>query len=526
MRAFHSISAALITAATLASASLAQEIFHRGNGGEPGSLDPHQISGTWESSIAGDQFLGLYTVAADGSIIPGAAESHSVSDDGLVYTFNIREHNWSDGTPVTAHDFEFAFKRILDPATAASYAYLLHIIEGAESFNGGDGSADTVAVRAIDAQTLEVTLASPAPYFIAQTTHPTAYPVPRHTVEAFGADWSRPENIVVNGAFKVSEWRIGEVLIALKNPGFYDADNVFLDQVNFYPIEEPTTELNLYREGQLDVTSNIPADIIDDVRAEFGDEVMITPYGGTYYYTFNTTIEPFDNPAVRNALSMAIDRDFITTEVNKSGVEPAYSFVPTSISSGDAGYQVQEPSWAALSYDERLAMAQETMAELGYTQDSPLALVLSYNTNEGHRNIALAVSDMWAKIGVTVELFNSDVSTHYDSMQAQDYQVGRAGWIWDYPDPENLLALMSTGVAYNYGLYNNPEFNALLDASYQQSGAERLATLQAAEAIAMEEAAVAPIHYYNSRHLVAPYVRGYLPNGDDRHPSRWVSFED
>lgn len=520
-----SLKAALLATTLVATTGLsyAQMVFNRGNGGEPGSLDPHQISGTWESDIARDQFLSLYTEAADGTIIPGAAESHTVSDDGLVYTFTIRDHTWSDGVPVTAGDFEFAFKRILDPATGAGYAYLMHIISGGAEFNGGDGSIDAVGVRALDDKTLEVTLASPAPYFIAQTTHQTAYPVPKHIVEEFGADWSRPENIEVNGAFKVTEWSIGEVLTVEKNPMFYDAANVALDVVNFYPIEEATAELNLYREGALDITSSIPTDIIADVNAEFGAEVMITPYGGTYYYAFNTNVAPFDDPMVRSALSMTIDRDFIADEVDGTGIIPAYSFVPTSIS---GGYEVQEPSWASMSYDERVAKATEIMAAAGYGPDNPLALTLSYNTFEAHKNIALAISDMWDDIGVAVELFNSDVSSHYDSLQAQDFQVGRAGWIWDYPDAENLLALMSTGVQYNYGEYSNPEFDSLLEASYTQSGAERIATMEAAEAIAMEEAALAPIYYYNSKHLVAPYVEGYIANGDDRHPSRWVTISE
>ena len=519
------LKAALLATTLIATSALstAEMVLNRGNGGEPGSLDPHQISGTWESSIARDQFLSLYTEAADGSIIPGAAESHTVSDDGLVYTFTIRDHTWSDGVPVTAGDFEFSFKRILDPATGAGYAYLMHIIEGGAEFNGGEGSIDAVGVRALDDKTLEVTLSSPAPYFIAQTTHQTAYPVPKHIVEQYGADWARPENIEVNGAFKVSEWSIGEVLTVEKNEMFYDAANVALDAVNFYPIEEETSELNLYREGALDLTENIPSDIIDEVRAEFGDEVMITPYGGTYYYAFNATIEPFNDPMVRSALSMTIDRDFIAQEVNPTGIVPAYSFVPTSIS---GGYTVQEPSWASLSYADRVAKATEILAAAGYSADNPLPLTLSYNTNEGHKNIALAVSDMWDDIGVAVELFNSDVSSHYDALQAQDFQVGRAGWIWDYPDAENLLALMSTGVKYNYGQYSNAEFDALLEASYTQSGAERIATMEAAEAIAMEEAALAPIYYYNSKHLVAPYVEGYIANGDDRHPSRWISLSE
>jgi oligopeptide transport system substrate-binding protein len=516
------VSITALAAFGLASVASAEMVLNRGGGDNPGSLDPHQISGTWESDIARDQFMGLYTEAADGTIIPGAALSHTVSSDGLTYTFTLRDHNWSDGTPVTAADFEFAFKRILDPATAADYAYLMHIIAGGAEFNGGEGSMDAVGVKAIDDKTLEVTLASAAPYFIAQTTHNTAYPVPKHAVEKFGGDWARPENIVVNGAFKVDSWVIGEKLTVRKNPGFYDAANVALDAVNYFPIKEETAELNLYREGGLDVTYNMPADIIDEIKAEFGDEVMITPYGGTYYYSFNATKEPFNNVDVRRALSMAIDRDFITTVVNTSGIIPAYSFVPSSL----PGYKTQNPAWAAKSYDERMAMAADLLAGAGYGTDSPLKVQLRYNTNEGHKAIALAVSDMWSKLGVQVELFNTDARTHYDDLQKQDFQVGRAGWIWDYPDAENLLALMASGKSYNYGQYSNAEFDALLDASYQQSGQERIDTMQKAEAIAMDEAALAPIYYYNSKHLVASYVSGYVANGDDRHPSRWITVSE
>ena len=506
-----------------ASAAQAQSVLNVGNGGEPGSLDPHQISGTWESSIARDQFLGLYTEAADGSIIPGAAEGYTVSDDGLVYTFTLRDHNWSDGTPVTAADFEFAFKRILDPATAASYAYLMYTIAGAESFNGGEGSMDDVQVRAVDDKTLEVTLASAAPYFISQLTHNTAYPVPKHMVEAMGDEWSRPENIVVNGAFKVSDWTIGEKLTLTKNPDFYDAASVSLDEVNLFPIEEATAELNLYREGALDVTSSIPpGDILGELTDEFGDELYVTPYGGTYYYAFNATQAPMDDPMIRSALSMSIDRDFLTTAVSPGNV-PAYTFVPPTLG---GGYTAQAADWAEMSYEDRVAMAKGVMEAAGYGADNPLPVVINYNTSEGHKAIAIAISDMWAEIGVSVELFNQDVGTHYDGLQAQDFQIGRAGWIWDYPDAENLLALMGPNSPYNYGKYNNAEFNALLASSYQQAGDERLATMEAAEKIAMEEAALAPIYYYNSKHLVASYVDGWVPNGDDRHPSRWITVSE
>lgn len=497
-------------------------VLNVGNGGEPSSLDPHLISGTWESSIARDQFLGLYTEAADGAVIPGAATGHTVSDDGLTYTFTIRDHSWSDGTPVTAGDFEFAFKRILAKETAAKYAFLLFPIDGAKGYNAGDNGADVVGVKAVDDSTLEVTLSSPTPYFISLLTHNTAYPVPKHVVEAVGSDWSRPENIVVNGAFKVVDWKVGDSITAEKNASFYDAANVALDQVVYYPIEETTAEYNLFREGSLHITNEIPNDLFDDLKDEDPDTVRVAPYGGTYYYSFNTTEAPFDNADVRNALSMTIDREFITTVVDTSGKEPAYSWVPTSL----AGYEVATTPWADNSKAERKAMATELLEGAGFNAESPLSITLRYNTSEGHKAIALAISDMWKDLGVEVELYNTDVSTHYSDIQEQDFQIARAGWIWDYPDAENLLVLAQTGNTYNYGKYSDAEFDALLEASYKESDpAKRAAIMQQAEAKMLADAALAPIYYYNSRHLVSTDVMGWEENGDDRHPSRWISLK-
>ncbi len=254
----------------LASASaLAAGELRIANAGEPDSLDPHHVSGTWENRIVGDMFMGLTTEAADGSVIPGAAESWTVSDDGTVYTFKLRDHTWSDGVPVTADDFVFALRRILDPATAAEYASLLYTIKNAKPLNeGAMQGMDQLGVRALDPKTLEITLEGPTPYFIEQLTHYTAFPLPKHKVEALGDDWVKPGNIVGNGPYTVVEWVPNTYVKSVKNAKFYDADNVSIDTVTFYPAEERNAATKRFRAGEIDVQYDFASDQIDWLKAE------------------------------------------------------------------------------------------------------------------------------------------------------------------------------------------------------------------------------------------------------------------
>jgi len=344
-----------------------------GNAGEPDTLDPHHASGTWENRIIGDMFMGLATEAADGSVIPGAAESWTVSDDGLVYTFALREHTWSDGTDVTADDFVFAMRRLLAPETAAEYASIMYSVSNAKALNEAsmDGM-ENLGVKAIDDKTLEVTLEYPAPYFIEQLTHFTAFPVPKHKVEELGEDWVKPENIVSNATKQ-------------------------------------------FRAGEIDIQYDFASEQIDWLKENMPDETRISPYLGIYYYPINTSKPPFDNVDVRQALAMAIDREAITDKVLKTGEIPAYSFVPP-----DAG-EYGEPAyvdWKDFSYEDRVAKATELLAAAGFDPENPLSLQLRYNTSENHKKVAIAVAAMWKKIGVQAELFNAEVKVHYNDLRA------------------------------------------------------------------------------------------------------------
>jgi oligopeptide transport system substrate-binding protein len=496
------------------------------NSGEPDTLDPHHASGVWENRIIGDMFLGLTTEAADGSVVPGAAASWQVSDDGRTYTFALRDHTWSDGTPVTADDFVFAMQRILAPETAAKYASLLYTIENAQAINEGEiDDPSALGVRALDAGTLEITLENPAPYFLEQLTHYTAFPVPKHKLEELGDDWVKPGNLVSNGAYTVVEWVPNSQVHAVKNDQFYDAANVAIEDVYYYPAEERNAASKRFRAGEVDVQYDFASEQIDWLRENLPDETRIHPYLGIYYYAINTRQPPFDDPRVRNALAMVIDREAITDKVLRTGEVPAYSFVPPEAGPyGEPSYV----SWKDIPYDERVAEAKALMAEAGFGPDHPLSFELRYNTSENHKKIAIAAAAMWQQhLGVEVELFNAEVKVHYNDIQQGNFQVARAGWIADYNDPQNFLYLMETDTGVlNYAGYSNADYDRLMDeADRAQDPETRNALMHEAEAIAMRDMPNIPITYYVSKNLVAPYVAGWVDNTKDIHRTRWLSIE-
>jgi len=514
----------LLALALTASISIqAQTVLRVGNVGEPKTIDPHFVSGTWENRIVGDMFIGLTTEGPDGGTIPGAAESWSVSDDGLVYTFTLRDHNWSDGTPVTADDFVYSLQRILLPENAAEYASLLYTIQNAEAVNSGEAGAETLGVRAVDDKILEITLQAPAPFFIDQLTHYTSFPVPQHVVEEHGNDWIKKDNIVSNGPYVLNEWLPNTHVILDKNPNFYDADNVQIDQVIFDPNEDRSAVQKSFRAGELDIVKDFASDQIDWLRENLPDETHIAPYLGIYYYPINTAKEPFNDKRIRQALSMAIDREAITEKVLKTGEVPAYSFVPPGTGNYSAGPSYV--SWKDTPYAERVQQAKALLAEAGFGPDNPLKFTLSYNTSENHKRIAIAAGAMWKQLGVQVELFNSEVKVHYDSLKQADFDVARAGWIADYNDPQNFLYLLETRTGpNNYGRFDNAEYNQLMEqAQVTTDLVERAKIMAQAEAIAMEEQPVMPIYYYVSKNLVSQAVKGWIDNTKDIQRTRWLA---
>ena len=525
-RAFVLGTALIAGSMTMLSTSQAQaeKILRIGNDGEPQSMDPHFISTVQTSRISDDMSLGLLTYGPDGQPVPGAAESWTVSEDGMTYTFKIRDHNWSDGTPVTAQDFIAGWERLLDPALGAEYASLLYIIEGAEEVNTGKDGAK-LAAKAIDDHTLEVKLTAPAPYFLAQLTHQTAFAIPRHVVEKYGKDWVKPENIVVNGAYKLVEWVPNVHTKLVKNEEFYDAANVPIDEVIYYTYEDRTAMQNRFRADELDVARDIASEQISWLRDNLADSLRIAPYAGIYYYAIRTDKDKFKDVRVRKALSLAINREAITDAVLKTGELPAYSFVPP----GTGNYT--EPayvSWKDLPYAEKLAEAKKLMAEAGYGPDNPLKFTLRYNTSENHKRIAIAAQNMWKQIGVEAELFNSEGKIHYADLKVGDFEVARAGWIADYNDAQNFLFLAEERTGpLNYSAFDNPRYNELMLAAEKEGDLKKRSDLMhQAEAIMMEAQPYIPIYYYVSKQLVSPKIKGWIDNAPDRHLTRWLDIAE
>ena len=496
------------------------------NGGDPSSLDPHKVSGDWENRIVGDIFEGLLTEDANAEPIPGMAESWTISDDGLTYTFELREGvTWTDGEPVKASDFVFAFQRLMNPETAAEYAYLQYTIRNAEAINSGEiTDLGLLGARAIDDDTLEITLEAPTPYFISALTHYTGYPVPQHAVEEHGSDWVRIENIVTNGPYMPTEWVPGSHVSTVKNPDYHDAENVSIENVTFFVLEDESAALKRYRAGEFDILTEFPTDQFAWMEENLPGQARVAPFAGLYYYSINFNKAPFDDVRVRRALAMSINREVIGPQILGTGEQAAYSWVPP----GMANYaDTASFDWMGRPYEEKVEEAKRLLAEAGFDDANPLELQLRYNTNENHKRIAVAVAAMWKPLGIEVELYNTEVKVHYDELQENVLDIARAGWLADYNDADNFLNLLKTGVPYNYGRYSNPEFDALLDRANQTTDMEaRAALLIEAEQMALDDVASIPIYYYMSRNVVSPRVEGFVDNAFDIHRTRWLTLTD
>lgn len=503
------------------SATTDKHTLHVGVSGEPGSLDPHFVSGTWENYIVGDLFLGLLTEAADGTAIAGAAESWDINEDGTTYTFHLRrDGRWSDGKPVTAEDFVFAFRRILDPMLAAKYANILYSVKNAEALNSGKlKGMEKLGIKAIDKYTLQITLENPTPYFLVQLTHYTAFPLPKHVVEEFGKEWSKPQNMVSNGAYKLAEWKSQTYIKAVKSETFYDAGNVAIEEVYYYPTEDRSAALKRFRAGELDTNNDIPLEQFEWLKKNMSDELHVYPRLGIYYYAINQRQERFQDKRVRKALALTVDREMLTDKVVTTGVTPAYSFVPPV-----ENYSYAELDFKALPKEERIAKAKKLLQEAGYTEENPLKLQISYNTSENHKKIAVAIAAMWKAIGIDVSLLNSEVAVHYNEMEAGNFDISRVGWIADYPDAQNFLMLLQYPNTLNYGAYHNEKYNEKMEqAAHTVDLKKRAAIMKEAEQMALDDYAVIPIYYYVSKNLVHKNIEGWKPNSTDIHRSRWVS---
>ncbi|TCP44302.1 peptide ABC transporter substrate-binding protein [Rhodovulum marinum] len=501
--------------------------YMRGNDGNPETLDQHKTSTVAEANILRDLYEGLVVYDRAGHVIPGVATEWTISEDGTVYTFTLRDDaKWSNGDPVTAGDFVYSLRRIMTPETGAKYANILYPIKNAEAVNKGELPPEEMGVAALDDRTLEITLAAPTPYFLELLTHQTGLPVHPASVQAHGSDFVQPENMVSNGAYTLKSNTLNDRIVLAKNPEFHDAANVAIDEVHFLPFEDRATCVRGWEAGEVHSCSDLPAEDIERLRAEHGDAVHVVPYLGTYYYALNHEDEFLSDPDVRRALSMAIDREFLAEEIFQGTMAPAISFVPPGIGNYDGSPEVD---YFSMSMLDREDMAAEILAAKGVTPETPHTLELMYNTSENHKNAATAIADMWSNLGVNVEFNVRDASAHYAHLRDRgDFDVARAGWIGDYSDPQNFLFMVeSDNDGFNYARYDNPDYDALMDrAAVTTDLAERAALLNQAEAIFMRDLPFIPLLYYTSRSLVSPNLSGWEDNIQNVHPTRFLSLSE
>ncbi len=516
-----------LTAATLFATSAvaqAEMVLHRGNGAEPETMDPQKSTGVTEANIQYEVFEGLTTYTPDGQVTPGAAESWDISDDGKTYTFHLRDAKWSNGDPVTAADFVYSFQRLVDPNIAADYAPIADPIGNAEAIRKGEEKdLSKLGVKAVDDKTFQVTLSKPAPYFLGLVRHNTFLPVHKATVEKFGQDWTKPGNIVGNGAFTMQEWTPQASLTLVKNPNYYDAANVKLDKIVYYPTEDISEEFKRFRAGELQITYEVPSDQVKWIEETMKDEYEAKPYLGTYYYVINTTREAGAKKEVREALALAIDREIIAERVTQGSFLPAYSWVPP----GTPDYNTQYLSFKDMPMGERLTKAKELMKAAGYGPGNPLKIELLYNTSENHKKIAIAVQNMWKSIGVDATLNNQEWQVYLDTRDNKAFDVARAAWIGDYADPVTFLDLfLSDAGPRNDAGYNNADFDKLVKDSFNIADPKaRMADLEKSEEIFLNDLPIIPILHYKTKHMVSKKLQGWAYNNLDFHLGRYMSVQ-
>jgi len=490
----------------------------RGLGPEPGTFDIHQAQGLPAIQVLREIREGLTSFDASGQVVAGAAASWQVLDDGKTYLFELRDDAcWSNGDPLLADDFVRGWWRALSPATLARTASLLAPVVNAREVIKGTLDVSAIGIRALSAHKLEISLAAPTPWFPEILAHPVSFPL---HAEGVGQPLTAP----VNGPFILDKVMLHALIRLRKNPNYHAADDVLVDVVEYFPIEDPTAELSRYRAGELDMTETIPAGRHEWLRTYLGDELRVSPYIGSFWLGLNLGRPPFaENVDLRRALALAVDRRIIARLVVGAGELPAWSIVPP----GMAGYQPRPFEGSELEQAEREVLAKKYFARAGYSERNPLHIELRYNTSSQHRKIALAVSSMWRQVlGVTTSMVNEEWKVFVNNRrQGVLTQVFRGGWIADYADPTSFLDLFRSDNELNTTFYKNRTYDRLLDQAALLHGDLRMQRLQKAETLLLGDMPFIPLYFYVSRHMVKPYVSGFEPNVRDIHLSRYMGVD-
>jgi len=484
----------------------------RNNGNEPASLDPHKVESDVEFNIISDLFEGLVSVSPEGEIQPRLAEKWE-NKDNTVWTFHLRPGiTWSDGTAITAQDVVWSWQRLVDAKTASPYAsYLgnMHLVNAADIAQGKK-TPDTLGGKALNDTTLEVTLTQPNAAFLAMLAHPSLVPVDKVLIGRYGDKWTKPEHFVSSGAYTLSQWVVNERIIAKRNPRYWDNAHTVINKVTYLPITSEASDVNRYKADEIDIVYTVPINQFAQLQKTMGSELDVSPQLATYYYEFNTTRPPFNDPRVRKALNLALDKDIIAGKVLGQGQRPAWVISQPDI----GGVKLNSPDYASWPLEKRIAEAKKLLNEAGYNDSHPLSFKLLYNTSESHQRIAIAASSMWKKnLGVEAKLQNQEWKTMLDTMHTHNFDAVRYAWIADYDDAATFLNNFRTGDSENPSQYSNPAYDeALVNAAKAKTTAERGTFYQQAEDLLARDVPAIPVYHYVRTHLIKPWVGGFTPD--------------
>ncbi|MDE9538281.1 oligopeptide ABC transporter substrate-binding protein OppA [Xenorhabdus bovienii] len=484
----------------------------RNNFSEPVSLDPHKSDSSSEFDILRDFFERMVAIDKKDKIIPALAERWETNDN-KTWVFHLRKGiKWSDGSPITAHDVVFSWRRMVTPDTISPYgSYLVQAtVVNAYDVLSGKKKPEELGVKALDDATIEVTLGRPKADLLQMMAHPVMSPISEKVVKKYGNKWTQPEFFVSNGPFKLSEWIVNEKIVGVRNPYYWDDKHTVINKVTYLPLSDYKADLNRYMAGELDISNGGPSDFFPTLKKKFGDQFHISPIMSVYYYLFNTQKPPFNDVRVRQALTLALDRAIITDKVLGNGQKPAFDVVYP----GSGGIFLKHPDYASWTQEQRVAKAKSLLNEAGFNENNPLKFTLLYNTSDGHKKIAIAASSMWKKnLGVEVVLQNQESKSLYDTMSQGNFEVVRYAWNADYNSPTSFLDIFTTGNTNNIPQYSNIKFDQWVLKADETN--DKIYYQRALDILTQDSPAI-PVYYYVRTKLVKPYVGGVhiSPLGD------------
>jgi oligopeptide transport system substrate-binding protein len=479
-------------------------------GPEPNSIDPQLSQSVDCASLINHAFEGLMKIDAEGNYVDAQAASHTISEDGLVYTFTLRDDiKWSDGQPVTANDFVYSWQRLVDPATASEYNYIIDMVVNANEIMAGEATPDTLGIKALDEKTVEITLVAPCTFFEEICAFPNTFPVRKDIIEEFGESWAtEPDHYVSNGPYVLTSWEHQSKMVYAKNENYYDVANLGPDTINFVLIEDRNSILTAFKNGDILFGDDLPSEEMDAMK---DNGLYYAPQLGTYFLCINNDKEEFKDAKIRKALSLVIDRQYIVDYVTKNGAIPADTFVPEGLTDTDGKeFHDNATKWYDLSnYDLNVAEAQKLMEEAGYSNGEGFPTI-ELMINPGHEDVAQAVQNMWQdKLGLNVTVAKNDWAVFIETRNNGEYQIARHGWLADYNDPITFLDMWVTGGGNNNAMYSNAEYDKLIqEIKASSDNNERFEKMHEAETILGEEMPIIPIYYYTDPYLLSDSLKG------------------